>query len=68
VPTRYDLDRAALGELLAGEPAYRVQQVWTGLYGQLREPCELTNLSKALRARLTDDLDTALRGSHWSAE
>ena len=35
---RYDLDRAELAELLAGEPRYRVDQVWQGLYEQLAEP------------------------------
>ena len=58
--TLYDLDRDALGALLDGEPGYRVDQVWKGLYEQLREPHELTNLPKALRGRLTDEVATAL--------
>jgi 23S rRNA (adenine2503-C2)-methyltransferase len=60
VPTRYDLDRGALVELLAGEPRYRVDQVWDGLYRQLAEPAELTSLPKALRARLDDAAPPAL--------
>jgi 23S rRNA (adenine2503-C2)-methyltransferase len=60
VPTRYDVDRAALGELLAGEPSFRVDQVWEGLYAQRRRPDELTTLPKALRARLADELPAAL--------
>jgi 23S rRNA (adenine2503-C2)-methyltransferase len=60
VPTRYDLDRGALAELLAGEPRYRVDQVWDGLYRQLAEPAELTSLPKALRARLDDAAPPAL--------
>jgi 23S rRNA (adenine2503-C2)-methyltransferase len=60
VPTRYDLDRDALAELLAGEPRYRVDQVWDGLYRQLAEPAELTSLPKALRARLADAAPPAL--------
>ncbi len=59
--TRYELDRAALGELLADEPRYRVDQVWAGLYGQLADPAELTNVPKALRARLDEELPPALR-------
>ena len=51
----YDLDRDALGERLADEPRYRVDQVWDGLYKQLGTPEELTNLPKALRARLAGD-------------
>jgi 23S rRNA (adenine2503-C2)-methyltransferase len=59
-PTRFDLDRAALGDLLDGEPRYRVDQVWSGLYGQLGSMDELTVLPKALRARLDDALPLAL--------
>ncbi len=61
VPTRYDLDREGLGALLGGEPRYRVDQVWQGLYGRFAEPDELTDLPKALRARLGAELPTALR-------
>jgi 23S rRNA (adenine2503-C2)-methyltransferase len=60
VPTRYDLDRGALAELLSGEPRYRVDQVWDGLYRQLAEPAEMTSLPKALRARLDDAAPPAL--------
>jgi 23S rRNA (adenine2503-C2)-methyltransferase len=60
VPTRYDLDRDALARMLAGEPRYRVEQVWDGLHRQLAEPAELTTLPKALRARLDDELPAAL--------
>ena len=48
MPTRYDLDRAALADLLAGEPRYRVDQVWDGFHRQLAAPDELTTLPKAL--------------------
>jgi 23S rRNA (adenine2503-C2)-methyltransferase len=60
VPSRYDLDRDALADLLSGEPRYRVDQVWDGLYRHLAEPSELTTLPKALRARLADELPAAL--------
>ena len=60
VPSRYDLDRDALSALLAGEPRYRVDQVWDGLHRQLAEPGELTTLPKALRARLDTELPAAL--------
>jgi 23S rRNA (adenine2503-C2)-methyltransferase len=59
-PTRYDLDRAALSELLAGEPRYRVDQVWEGLYDQNREPAEITSLPSALRDRLAAELPAGL--------
>jgi 23S rRNA (adenine2503-C2)-methyltransferase len=60
VATRYDLDRKGFGELLAGEPKYRVDQVWKGLYEQLATPEELTSLPAALRARLAADAPNAL--------
>ncbi|MEI7754265.1 MAG: 23S rRNA (adenine(2503)-C(2))-methyltransferase RlmN [Actinomycetota bacterium] len=58
--TRYDLTRAELGEMLGGEPRFRVDQIWKGLYEQLSEPSELTTLPKALRARLEAELPSAL--------
>jgi 23S rRNA (adenine2503-C2)-methyltransferase len=60
VPTRYHPDRDALADLLVGEPRYRVDQVWRGLYDQLLEPDAITNLPKGLRARLAEALPAAL--------
>jgi 23S rRNA (adenine2503-C2)-methyltransferase len=60
VPTRYDLDRDALADLLDGEPSYRVDQVWDGLYRQMVEPADMTSLPKALRARLDAEVPAAL--------
>lgn len=65
-PTRYEPDRRALATLLADEPAYRVDQVWDGLYRQLAHPDEITNISKALRRRLTEELPEALETRHTS--
>jgi len=53
--SRYDLSRAALAELLAGQPSYRVDQVWTALYEHGAEPEEMTTLPKALRASLAGE-------------
>lgn len=58
--TRYDLDRDAFAELLDGEPRYRVDQVWEGLYTQFADPADITNLPKSLRKRLDEDLPPAL--------
>src|SRR4051812_26245859 len=52
VPSRHDLDRAALGELLAGEPRYRVDQLWDGLYRRALDPADMTDLPRSLRTRL----------------
>jgi 23S rRNA (adenine2503-C2)-methyltransferase len=59
--TRYQPDRDQLAEALAGEPRYRLDQVWQGLYDQLQSPEEISNLPKALRARLAAELPPALR-------
>ena len=58
--TRYDVDRGALAELLAGQPRYRVDQVWAGLHEQLAEPADMTNVPLALRRRLAEVLPDAL--------
>jgi 23S rRNA (adenine2503-C2)-methyltransferase len=58
--TRYDVDRDELAAVLAGEPRYRAEQVWRGLYEQLTPPEELTTLPAALRGRLAHELPPAL--------
>jgi 23S rRNA (adenine2503-C2)-methyltransferase len=60
VRSRYDVDRVELGAVLAGEPRYRADQVWQGLYAQLVEPGQLTTLPRTLRERLDDLLPAAL--------
>ena len=59
--TLYDLSRHDLGALLEREPHFRVDQVWTGLYEQRLALEEMTTLPKALRARLAEELPSALR-------
>jgi 23S rRNA (adenine2503-C2)-methyltransferase len=61
MPGPYDLGRADLAALLHDEPAYRVEQVWRGLYEQGRRPAEMTNLPGPLRERLESALPPALR-------
>ena len=61
MPTRYDVSREELTELLDGTPRYRVDQVWSGLYEQITDPEDWTNLPKALRADLAERLPSALR-------
>lgn len=52
----YALDRAGLGELLAGfgEPAYRADQVASWLVRGVDDPRRMTDLPTALRERLAD--------------
>jgi 23S rRNA (adenine2503-C2)-methyltransferase len=60
VPSRYDVGLDALARLLDDQPAYRVRQVWEGLYTRLLEPEQMTDLPKALRQRLGKELPGAL--------
>ncbi len=55
-PLIFDLDLSEIEKTLKswGEPSYRAQQIWQGLYKNLwRSPEEFTNLSKTLREKLT---------------
>ncbi|MDQ1445236.1 MAG: rRNA (adenine2503-C2)-methyltransferase [Acidimicrobiaceae bacterium] len=52
VVSRYDLSRDDVARLLAGQPAYRVTQVWEALYQRGDEPGEMTALPKGVRAEL----------------
>jgi len=54
-PFIYDLEQFELGQLLSelGEPSYRANQIWQGLYKQYwNTPDEFTTLPKSLRAQL----------------
>ena len=56
----YELTPEQLASLMPGEPAYRVTQVWQGLYDQGHRPAEMTALPVALRDRLETALPPAL--------
>lgn len=58
--TLYSPTREELAEVMTGEPKYRLDQLWQGLYTQLAAPAEITNLPKALRDRLATELPPAL--------
>ena len=60
VTTLYHPTRDELAEHLTGEPRYRLDQVWDGLYTQLAAPADITNVPKALRERLATELPMAL--------
>ncbi len=53
-------DRVAYRQLLAGQPAYRLDQLWQGLYSHDKPPEDQTNLPKALKASLAERLAPAL--------
>jgi 23S rRNA (adenine2503-C2)-methyltransferase len=55
----YDLDRSALIDLTRtwGEPAYRADQIWQGLYQRFwNSPAEFSNLPHSVRSRLSQEL------------
>ncbi len=58
--TRYAVSREQLAAVLADQPRYRVDQVWSGLYGNLASPAEMTALPKSTRERLEGELPLAL--------
>ncbi len=61
-PSRYGANRTEIAALLEawGEPGYRADQVWDGLYRQRLPLEECTTLPKSLRARLAEALPVAL--------
>lgn len=64
--TRYAIDRASMAALLHewGEPRYRADQVWEGLYHRRLPLGRLTALPRLLRARLDDELPCSLEVLH----
>ncbi|MDG2427227.1 MAG: 23S rRNA (adenine(2503)-C(2))-methyltransferase RlmN [Acidimicrobiales bacterium] len=67
-PSRYDPDRGELDDLIAkvgqsmgiSVPAYRIDQLWQGLYRDLLSPEDITTLPKNLRVPLAEHLPAAL--------
>jgi len=59
-PTRYDRAKTEVSELIGEEPAYRLDQIWEGLYRDCAEPEDWTTLPRSLRDRLATELPRAL--------
>ena len=55
------MTREELAQVLDGEPAYRVRQVWDGLHTRVQRPEEMTELPAGLRATLAAALAPSLR-------
>ena len=53
-------DRAWYRELLADQPAYRLDQLWQGLYRRDTAPADQTDLPKTLRSELAERVSPAL--------
>jgi 23S rRNA (adenine2503-C2)-methyltransferase len=56
----YQPTRNELAEILSGEPRYRLDQLWTGLYTHFQKPQDITTLPAGLRSRLADELPESL--------
>jgi 23S rRNA (adenine2503-C2)-methyltransferase len=56
----YDVSKEELATLLDGEPRYRVDQVWHGLWVEAQPVGEITTIPKALRARLDELFPSSL--------
>jgi 23S rRNA (adenine2503-C2)-methyltransferase len=61
MPSAYEYSKEELSELLAGEPRYRVDQVWHGLWEEAQEIGGITTIPKALRARLSEQFAPGLQ-------
>lgn len=59
-PSIYRLDREQLADALADQPGYRVDQLWHGLYAELRETADISPLPASLRTRIAQHFPTAL--------
>src|ERR1700722_6161040 len=60
MPSIYESTKEELAELFEGEPRYRVDQVWHGLWSEGQALEGITTIPKALRARLTEEFPSSL--------
>lgn len=57
----WDLSREDLAEELSGEPRFRLDQIWHGLYDTGAPPDQISTIPVALRTRLSEAHPPALR-------
>ena len=56
----YQPTRDEIASILEGEPRYRLDQLWSGLYTHFQHPSDITTLPAALRTRISNELPEAL--------
>ncbi len=56
----YQPTREEIASILEGEPRYRLDQLWSGLYTQFQHPADITTLPAALRTRISNELPESL--------
>ena len=60
ITTLYQPTRDEIASILEGEPRYRLDQLWSGLYTQFQHPAHITTLPAALRTRISNELPESL--------
>ncbi len=60
----YEYSKEELTSLLDREPAYRVDQLWHGLWSEARDVSQITTIPLALRRRLAEEFPASLRVAH----
>jgi 23S rRNA (adenine2503-C2)-methyltransferase len=56
----YQPTRDEIASILEGEPRYRLDQLWSGLYTHFQHPADITTLPAALRTRISNELPESL--------
>jgi 23S rRNA (adenine2503-C2)-methyltransferase len=60
ITTLYQPTREEIASILEGEPRYRLDQLWSGLYTHFQHPADITTLPAALRTRISNELPESL--------
>lgn len=60
ITSLYQPTRDEIASILEGEPRYRLDQLWSGLYTQFQHPSDITTLPAALRTRISNELPESL--------
>jgi 23S rRNA (adenine2503-C2)-methyltransferase len=60
ITSLYQPTRDEIASILEGEPRYRLDQLWSGLYTQFQHPANITTLPAALRTRISNELPESL--------
>jgi 23S rRNA (adenine2503-C2)-methyltransferase len=61
VTSIYQYSKEELTSLLEGQPSYRVEQLWRGLWGEALSIDEITTIPKTLRTSLVEEFPKSLR-------
>ena len=65
MPSAYEYTKEELAEQLTGEPRYRADQVWHGLWTEGQALDEITTIPKALRSKLGEQFPSSLEVANF---